>query len=84
LGQLVAKKTLMDYYQISESSYYQIMNGNGGALVLQKYVINVQRSRVLQVQKDEIIQILDDILPFQSERTYRYQKETNDYIYQKI
>ncbi len=68
----------MDYYQISESSYYQIMNEDGGALVLQKYAINVQRSRVLQVQKDEIIRILDDILSFQSRRTYRYQEETDD------
>jgi hypothetical protein len=83
LGQLVDRKQMMDYYDISESNYYLIMKGDGSTLVEQRYAIDVKRPRITEDQKEEIRRILDDILPFQSGRSYRCQEQTDDFIYQK-
>jgi hypothetical protein len=45
--------------------------------------VDVKRPRITEDQKEEIKRILDDILPFQSGRSYRYQEQTDDFIYQK-
>ena len=70
LGQSVDRIQMMKYYNISKSNYHLIMSGDGSALVSQTYAIDVKCPRITEVQKTEIIRILDDILPFQSGRSY--------------
>lgn len=81
--QNIDKEYGIELYKISNRTYDRVMEDDGTTLVEQKYAINVERERISETQKEEIKKILDDILPIQSGRKYRYQEQTDDWIYQQ-
>jgi hypothetical protein len=46
-------------------------------IIARKYIIRVKKQRITSEQKKRISRILDNILPKQSERNYRYKKITD-------
>jgi hypothetical protein len=79
----LAKRTAMDYFQISKRTLERILGEEGNNLLEVKYTVNVQRKRITDEQKEEIKRILDDILPKQSGREWRTQEETDKRVYEK-
>ena len=77
------KREIMEYYHISKDTYYCSKEEEGKYLLDQLYPVGIERERVSEAQKKEVIRILDDILPVQSGRRYRYQEETDDSLYRK-
>jgi hypothetical protein len=67
----------MAVYNISKRTYNRLVEQKDSEIVARKYRIGVKREKISQKQKMEITRILDDILPIQSERNYRYQKITD-------
>ena len=59
------------------------MEENGTILTNQKYQMQVKRTRISNDQKEEVKKILNDILPVQSGRNWRYQEVTNDTLYEQ-
>jgi len=59
------------------------LENDNKTLLDQNYAINVVRNRISFEQKQEIERILDDILPVQSGRNWRYQEITNKKLYKQ-
>jgi hypothetical protein len=51
------------------------MEQKDSEIVARKYIIGVTKEMITKEQKQEIKRILDDILPVQSSRNYRYQEQ---------
>lgn len=83
LLQDVQMEQAISIYGLSERSYRRIQMEQGTTLTEQKYAINVKRQRVSERQREEIDKILDDILPIQSGRNWRYQEATDKKIYEQ-
>ena len=62
--------------------YGRIVEDNGATLIDQKYAINVTRSVISEEKMEEIHTILNDILPVQSGRNWRYQEVTDKKLYE--
>jgi len=73
---------VMEFFGISKRTLDRIFEDPGNKLVETKYAVNVKRERVTQEKLAEIQKILDDILPKQSGREWRTQKETNKRVYE--
>ena len=71
----------MTVYRISKKTYNRLIKQKDSEIVSRKYGIEVTRERISQEQKSEITRILDDILPVQSGRNYRYQETTDKQPY---
>ena len=71
----------INLYGISKRTYNRIIKEKDSEIVSRKYAIEVTRERITSEQKQEIIKILDDILPIQSGRNYRYQEITDKQLY---
>ena len=70
-------------YSISKRTFNRVMKEDGNTIINQKYAIGTKKERVSKQRKDEVQNILDDILPVQSGRNYRYQEITNKALYEK-
>jgi hypothetical protein len=82
LCQNINKKEFKKQLNLSEPTWQRIKSLNGGQLTSIEYTVGTTRERISEDQRDEIKRILNDILPVQSGRDYRYQEETDDQIYQ--
>ena len=71
----------LDLYNISKRTYNRILKEENSEITTRKYAIEVKKERITQKQKEEITRILDDILPKQSGRDYKYQETTNNKFY---
>ena len=71
----------MTVYGISKRIYNRLIEQKDSEIVARKYGIGVTRERISQEQRLEITRILDDILPVQSGRNYRYQETTDRQLY---
>jgi hypothetical protein len=83
LLQGLSSEEAIGVYGISQRTFGRVMEDNGSTLVNQLYAINVTRSVVTQEQIDLIKKIINDILPVQSGRFYRYQEETDNSLYER-
>ena len=79
----LSKEEALEIYGTSRLSYFRALNGGGSVLLDQKYAHNVKRAKVSQIQLDEARKILDDILPVQSGRNWRYQEVTDKKLYEQ-
>jgi hypothetical protein len=71
----------MAIYDISKRTYNRLVEQKDPEIVARKYGIEVKREKISQEQKIEITRILDDILPIQSGRNYRYKETTDKQLY---
>jgi hypothetical protein len=71
----------MTVYGISKRTYNRVLEQEDPEIVSRKYGIGVTREQITQEQRQEITRILDDILPVQSGRNYRYQETTDNQLY---
>lgn len=71
-------------YSISKRTFDRSISDDRENIINQKYAIEANRKeRISNERKEEIKNILDDILPVQSGRNYRYQEITNKTLYEK-
>lgn len=71
-------------YSISKRTFDRSISDDRENIINQKYAIKANRKeRISNERKEEIKNILDDILPVQSGRNYRYQEITNKILYEK-
>ena len=71
----------MTCYGISKRTYSRLVKQEDPEIVSRKYAIGVTREKITQEQRKEIKKILDDILPIQSGRNYKYQETTDTQLY---
>jgi hypothetical protein len=71
----------MDCYQISQRTYQKLLDEENPELIAKKYAIGVKKQRITSEQKEEISRVLDDTLPKQSGRDYKYQEITDKKLY---
>lgn len=68
-------------YGVSKRTYNRVLEQEDPEIVSRKYGIGVKREKITPEQRQEITRILDDILPVQSGRNYRYQETTDNQLY---
>ena len=78
----VSIQSSLDFYELSLRTYNRAVAEGGSSITERKYAIGFKRFRFKQEQLDEVKKILDDILPKQSGRDWRYQDQTNNKIYE--
>jgi hypothetical protein len=69
-------------YNISRRTWLRIIEGKDQEIVSRKYAIGVKREKITPERIDEAKKILDDIIPVQSGRDYRYQEVTDKKLYE--